>query len=176
MKSHLPLLLLALAVGCSRPPVHPTPSQVVDSLYRIRAPIQTSGAPTPEQLAMMAPYLSAELQVLLRQAYSAREWARAEHPDEKPPFADGDLFTSLFEGPSRFEVVADSTVGEEHRVTVRFTADGSPSVVWTDQVIVQPSAGYFVVSDVIYGGTWQFAATGALVASLRSAIHELPAP
>jgi hypothetical protein len=146
---------------------------VVDSLFQIRKPIQAAGAPTPEQLARMAPYLSAELRDLLAQAHALHQREVAAHPDEKPAFADGDLFTSLFEGPSSFTVGADSTAGAEHRISVHFTYEGAtPPTVWNDQVVVRSENGRFVVGDVLYGGSWDFANRGSLVSSLQTALND----
>lgn len=167
-------IAIGLLVACKAPvPAPPGPAIVVDSLFRIRAPIQSAGAPTPEELAKMAPYLSAELRTLLNDAYALREQDRVDHPDEKPAFADGDLFTSLFEGPSSFVVGADSVTGEQHRIPVIFTYEGgNPAVVWTDHVLLRSEQGRFVVSDIQYGGTWDFATKGTLLTSLRAALSE----
>ena len=44
------------------------------------------------------------------------------HPDEKPPFVDGCLFASLFEGPKSFEVGTALAEGTASKVKVHFAA------------------------------------------------------
>lgn len=175
-----PAVLLALASAtlvspaCSRP-APPSPGDAVSSLYQVLIDSQVTGAPTPGQLAAMAPYLSTELRELLRAAGALRDSAARANPDEKPPFAEGDLFTSLFEGPSSM-VVQALPGGGGLRLPVSFSYDGiAPPVSWVDTVVVTTDAGRPVVADVVYGGTWHFANRGALVASLRAAGLSAPA-
>lgn len=152
--------LVASLTGC---PSRERPEDVVAGLYRTLATVQVRGAPSPAQLESIAPYLSADLQAGLRAARQLQELERSRSPGEKPPFVDGDLFSSLFEGPSRFEIVGDTALEGRHRVVVRFTYDGaSPAVSWEDIAVVENERGRWVVSDVRYGGDWDFASKGSL--------------
>jgi hypothetical protein len=149
------------------------PRAVVTRLYETIEQLDISGAPTPQALDSLAPILSTELRGLLRDARALYDADLKRAPDEKPAFAEGDLFTSLFEGHSRFEIadVSPEANGDQ-RVSVRFTYDPSPPpVTWTDQVILKTEEGRLVVSDVVYGGDWQFANKGTLVSSLRAAVE-----
>jgi hypothetical protein len=97
------------------------------------------------------------------------------HPNEKPPFADGDLFSSLFEGPTSLIVLAngDDAGDPSGHLAVQFTHDRStPAVTWTDTLVIGQRAGRLVVADVIYGGTWDFATRGSLLETLRSALSD----
>ena len=152
--------LAAAAVGCQSAP---KPQDAVVGLYRTLATAQVRGAPSEAQLEAIAPHLSEELRAGLRAARELRERERAQSPEEKPPFADGDLFTSLFEGPTRFEIVGDTPSAGRHLVAVKFTYDGaSPPVSWQDVAVVELEDERWVVSDVRYGGDWDFAAKGSL--------------
>ncbi|NJD30747.1 MAG: hypothetical protein FIB04_02540 [Gammaproteobacteria bacterium] len=91
---------IGLAVaGCSSPQAA-APDEVVVALYRTLALQHVRGAPTPAQLDTIAPYLSDDLRARLRAARDLHDSEQARAPGEKPPFTDGDLFTSLFEGPT----------------------------------------------------------------------------
>jgi hypothetical protein len=159
-------LLTVAALGCES---RPRPEDAVAGLYRALATAQVRGAPSAAQLRLIAPYLSEDLRIGLRAARELQERERARSPDEKPPFADGDLFTSLFEGPTRFEIVADTASAGRHLLAVRFTYDGaSPPVSWQDVAVVESEDGRWVVSDVRYGGGWDFAAQGSLRQALGS--------
>lgn len=156
------------AAGCRSSPGPAPPSEVVSRLYRNLLSLDISGAPSPSELEAIAPYLSAELQVLLRKAREQSDLERAQSPGEKPSFADGDLFSSLFEGPTTFEVIGDSAEEGIHRVPVRLTYAATPqAVTWTDYVIVKSEGGHWVVADIHYGGDWDFALKGRLVDVLR---------
>jgi hypothetical protein len=175
---------LVLLAGCAKPApagLATGAAAVVDSLYRTRQPFQGKGAPTATELASMRPWLSVELQTLLVRADSLRSAESAAAPDEKPSFAEGDLFTSLFEGPTRFEIKpaeVSSTgttegkdkggvLGQSYAVPVHFSySDDAAAQRWVDTILVITEAGHLVVSDVRYGGTWDFANKGSLVTSL----------
>ncbi len=165
------VIVIGLAMaggGCSDRQVA-GPDEVVISLYRTLALQQVRGAPSPTQLAAIEPFLGADLHSKLRAAREVHEAERARAPDEKPPFTDGDLFTSLFEGPTSFEIVSDTVQDAAHHVTVRFTyAKASPPVTWTDVVVVVSEDGRWVVTDVIYGGEWDFANHGTLRKALNT--------
>ncbi len=54
---------------------------------------------------------------------------------------------------------------------VRFTyGHAQPPVRWTDTVVVVREGGRYVVADVRYGGDWDFANQGSLIAVLESAM------
>ena len=161
------------------------PEQVVADLYAALAAARPSGAPTDAQRLILAPMLSAELTGLLQRADAARAAARAAAPTEKPPFTDGDLFSSLFEGPTAFTVgkavsaaaapggrLGDLQVPVDLRHTIDPAAGGGEPAIWTDTVLLREEYGRFVVADIAFGGGWDFANKGTMVASLRAGLGE----
>lgn len=160
------------------------PEQVVADLYAALASLRPSGAPTESQRATLAPMLSGGLAALLQRADAARAAARAAAPTEKPPFADGDLFSSLFEGPTAHAVgkavsAADAPGGRlgDLRVPVTLThvadaAVGGKATTWTDTVLLREENGRFVVADIVFGGDWHFANKGGLLSGLRAGLGE----
>lgn len=165
---------LVILTGCgAQPAVAPPAAAIVDSLYRVRHPFQANGAPNSTELATMRPWLSAELATLLQRADSIRAAEAAAHPDEKPSFVEGDLFSSLFEGPSMFALKDNEITGSPdsgYRVPVHFTfSDQTTAQKWVDTAIVITEGGKLVVSDVRYGGNWDFANHGNLLTLLGKA-------
>jgi hypothetical protein len=130
------------------------------------------GLPTADELKQLGPFLSAGLRLLIMEAseYSARY--QRQHPDEKPPFVDGDYFCSNFEGFSRFEVVRAERKRPGYRVSVRFEHDDPTDpknvVRWEDAVILVESGGSWVIDDVEYHAPWPFANHGRLSQALRA--------
>ncbi len=164
--SAIPLLMLA----CRPQPV-PASADVVEQFYGILISSGTTGAPTPAALATLAPLLSDTLEALLAGARRRFERDSATTPDEKPAFAEGDLFSSLFEGPSSAVVTGDDSGRSARRVTVRLEHAGStPPLTWSDTVVLIRERDRYVIDDVIYGGDWAFAARGTLRAGLASAL------
>lgn len=145
-----------------------SPASTVTGFYRKHIELKLSGAPSPKQLQAIAPYLSQHLQALLERAWQQHERDIKRAPDEKPAFAEGDLFTSLFEGPTSFAVIRTETLAHEYAVTVQFTyqAEGQQTV-WKDVVRVASKQGKPVIVNVEYGGDWPFAAKGSLITTLE---------
>ena len=158
------------------------PEKVVADLYAALATLRPSGAPTEAQRAALAPMLSSELIGLLSRADTARASARAAAPGEKPPFTDGDLFSSLFEGPTGYTVgravsgaAAPGGRLGDLRVPVTLTHVADPptagkATTWTDTVLLREENGRFVVADIAFGGGWDFANKGSMLAALRAAL------
>ncbi len=156
-----------VATGCGGR-ASDSPSEVVGGLYCILLDSQVTGAPTAGQLAAMEPHLSAELLDLLQAAGALRDSEATARPDEKPPFVEGDLFSSLFEGPTGMAILADAQGAATSRVVMQFSDDRvNPAISWTDTVVVTEEDGRLVIADVVYGGTWDFANRGSLLETLR---------
>ena len=177
----------AAEVAAAPPAVLPAaaPEQVVADLYAALNTLRPSGAPTDTQRLILAPLLSAELTGLLQRADAARTAARAAAPTEKPPFTDGDLFSSLFEGPTAFTVgkavsaaaapggrLGDLQVPVDLVHTIDPAAGGGEPATWTDTVLLREENGRFVVADIAFGGGWDFANKGTMIAALHAGLGE----
>lgn len=165
----LTLLLVALSACRSAGPGDA--SAVVENFYSATIASGATGAPTAETLARLRPYLSDTVAALLAAARARHDADFARAPDEKPAFTEGDLFSSLFEGPSEVKVLADSAAGPAHRVTAGMRHSGAtPPVEWSDTVIVVAEHERLVIDDIRYGGKWELANTGSLRSSIVAAL------
>lgn len=162
-------LLLLLAASCARDAEPQAATAAAQAFYAVLEELSVSGAPSAEELDALSPCLGDELERLLKAARMLHDRERARFPDEKPPFNDGDLFSSLFEGPTGFVVGTPIRSGATWRVPVALSYQAAGSTTdWTDTVVVARESGQWVVTDVIYGGAWDFALRGSLVANLRA--------
>ena len=164
------LILALLLSGCA---ATQTPTRVVERFYATRIDSRMTGAPTPAELESVAPYLTPELRDLLAEARMLHDQEEVAASDEKPAFAEGDFFSSLFEGPTAFRVVGDDggKVGA-HRVAVRFTyANAAAALSWQDTVVVVHQEGGWAIADVEYEGDWDFASRGTLRSNLKGALR-----
>lgn len=148
-------------------------TDAVARLYGTLRDQGVTGAPTAEQLALLRPSLTDPLVALLDSARRVREADARRTPGEKPAFAEGDLFSSLVEGPTAFTVVREDAADAARHVVVRFTDDrAKPAATWEDTVIVVRERGRWAVADVRYGGAWPFANRGRLLASLSAGLRD----
>ena len=131
-----------------------------------------AGRGLPDLAAMNAynAFLCPALSASLAEARAKQAAFIVAHPGDKPPLAEGDLFTSLFEGADSakaLDVVAD---GEGARVTVALARGVGPGATrWRDELVLQRDGGIWCVADVAYGGSWPFANKGRLGDMLRAA-------
>jgi hypothetical protein len=164
------LALLVLLAACAR--TADVPTVPVGRFYGAYVGHGLSGAPTDSQLAALTPHLSDTLRGLLAAARRAHDEEARTAPVEKPSFTDGDLFSSLFEGPTRYEVLVADTSGPPYRVPVRLTYDGAtPAVSWTDTALVVRENDRLVVGDIVFGGAWEFGNRGSLRKGLEQALR-----
>jgi hypothetical protein len=169
------LVGLALLGACGTASV-PDPSPAVARFYATYLSSGVTGVPDSARLAALAPFLSDTLRALLAGAARLRDEAARRVPDEKPPFADGDPFSSLFEGPTGAAIEGRDSAGGVQRVVVRLTYHhADPVTRWTDTAVVVRKRDRWVIDDIRYGGAWDFASRGALRSSLEGALAA-PAP
>jgi hypothetical protein len=122
-----------------------------------------SGLPQRADQAAYDAFLCPSLSQALRAAKVRQEQAKAEHPDDKPPYVEGDLFSSLFEGPDTFEASDTTIEGALAHVAVAMThGEGDQARRWKDTLDLRLDDGIWCLADVQYGGEWPFANQGSL--------------
>jgi hypothetical protein len=126
-------------------------ADTVKRFYNTYRAQRFSGLPNAAQLSKLAPYLSASLQTLIRAAQKEQDRCEKAAPDEKPPWVEGDMFTSNFEGFTWFQIQngPDTIVAFEY-------VDRGHRVAWTDRVMLVQEQGRWVIDDVVYGRTEGF--------------------
>ncbi len=142
-----------------------SPGRTVEDFYTLCLKMHPIGLPTQEEQRAMTPYLSRRLLGLLDEARSYREVFKREHPGDKPPWVEGCLFASLFEGPTKFKVTK-----------VIAGSDGTSTVTvhvwyekyeWEDSAIVRSEGKRFVIDDFVMLGAGPFNPPGRLSEELK---------
>jgi hypothetical protein len=154
-----PLLALTLASGqtLAQTPGQTSSTEFAARFYRTYLKLKVRGLPDAEQYKALSPLLSSDLQRLFEAARIEQAKAIAEHPDEKPPWADGDLFTSLFEGATSFRLGRPKRRGEYTDVPVRLAYRGGGAVSrWEDTLVLIRTGDGWRVWDIKLNGDWQF--------------------
>lgn len=156
------LVMLMFSAACARGPS--TPATAVMQFYTILDALGIRRVPDPVQWQSLRPFIADSLAGALTQARLMRDSARMRAPQDKPPFADGDPFSSLFEGRTSFRVDSTITRGDSALVVTIFTNDTQkPAVTWTDTVVVLKQGDMHRVADVRYGTEWEFGYRGRLI-------------
>jgi hypothetical protein len=170
------MLFVALAIAPGLAPAQTAssgqPGTRVRSFLNAYHSLKFSGLPTVEQERTLAPHLSPRLRELITAAREVQQEFIARNPDEKPPFVEGDLFSSLFEGPTSFTMGAAKVSSRQASVLVRFTyVDSRPGMkgtTWQDRYLLTKVNGRWLIDDVEYLGKWDFAPKGKLSEALAA--------
>lgn len=127
-----------------------------------------SGLPDEAAWAKLQGFCSESLRVALDRAVKEQAEFMRKFPDEKPPWIEGDLFSSLFEGPRQFQVGKAKVQGEIAEVPVECSyTEGGETTKWTDVLILSKTGNAWLIDDVRYGGEWDFANSGTLKDALE---------
>ncbi len=158
--------LLSMLMGCrAREAV--TPSDVVMQLYTVRDALGLQSAPDDAQRRALAPFLADTLTRALTEADARRAVDAAGTPPGASAAYDGDLFSSLVEGPTSYRVMPFLDGATGALVPVEFVNDRErPARRWVDTVDVIREHDQWRVRDVRYGGTWDVARRGSLLRQL----------
>jgi hypothetical protein len=143
------LLFLPLSLAAQ---TAPSPSQTARDFYIAYQKLHFSGLPAPAQANKLKPYLSDALYADLTRARTEQVRCNKAHPDEKGPWAEGDMFSSNFEGFTtvRVENPKPSNAPREQLKVSFDYLDSGQKFSWTDQVSLIKQSGRWVVDDIFY--------------------------
>jgi len=129
-----------------------SPVTAVKTFYAAYASHPFTGLPTGANWRRVAAQMSTPLATMIRAAQAEQARCEKAHPDDKAPWIEGDMFTSNFEGFTRFRV-SDSlaTSGAHPSVNIDFDyVDRGQTFSWRDQVVLTKEGGRWVIDDVRY--------------------------
>lgn len=99
-----PLFIIVGLIGVSGTgAIAQTAAETTDQFYAKLASLNIRGLPDADQLKEISPFLSSNIIAVIRRDQKKQDAFSKKRPDEKPPWAEGDLFSSLFEGISLAE-------------------------------------------------------------------------
>lgn len=163
----LPLVLLfanchAIAAQVS------SPSQAANNFYSNYLKLNIRGLPNDEQMRVLSPLITADLKALFENAQKIQARFIKENPEEKPPWGDGDLFTSLFEGAQTFRVGRPAVRRSRAEIPIQLSyTQGGTTTSWSDSLILTRQGNRWLVSDILLKGDWAFKSGASLRANLK---------
>jgi hypothetical protein len=161
----------ALAIGAA--PATPesadmkSATTLATDFYEMRIKLGRSGLPDEGEMKAYRAFLCPSLSALMDAARVRQKVYIDEHPDDKPPLVEGDLFSSLFEGAEVVTPIGTTVEGESARVelSMRF-GQGDQATKWKDTAVLAKDQGSWCLADVEYHGDWPFANKGKLSETL----------
>lgn len=145
------------------------PASAARVFYSELRRLEVTGLPEGESWSLLSPMMSDELVAGMERARAEQADFIKKFPGEKPPWIEGDLFSSLFEGPKTFTILSAKVTGDRAEVPVSCVrTEGGDTAKWSDTLILIKSAKGWLIDDVRYDGEWDFANTGTLKAALAA--------
>ena len=171
MKKYSPLLCLLVLIAAhsfAYGQKAETPAYTVDQFYNQYLQLNIGGLPNAEELKAIGPFLSKEIKDLIAADLKKHQQFIKDNPDEKPPWIEGDLFSSLFEGATEYKIGKTTQTGNTAKVEVALRRkDDSGESNWTDTVVLAKSGKKWVITDIIFNGDWEFETGSSLLNVLR---------
>lgn len=153
-----------------------TPAATVSSFLQLRQDDPYRGAPGGRALMQMAPLLDTELTCLLGTASRYRDAFSAAVPDETPPFAEADLFSSYADGIKYFKPSNAKIAAGRARIQASLAYhhdEGGDPLEWQDEIVLRQLKQRWLIQDIEFHGNFPAARSGSLIALLR---HTLANP
>lgn len=123
------------------------------------------GLPDDGQFKRLEPLITPELASLFRRAHAIQKKQMKEHPDDKPHWIEGDLFSSSFEGVTKWEIGSAFSAPESYgtvKVNLTSAEAGQKPVTWTDVLLFKEREGRWLLDDIRMGGQWAFKSGASL--------------
>ena len=172
----LALILLAGAAPAD------DPAAAVNAFYAVYTGQHAQGRGIPDATVRLRlqSVLSPRLNKQLATAAAAQARLTAKVKNAVPPVLEGDIFSSLFEGPTAWKVGACQQKDKTARcpVALSFTPPASAAKAkpanWNDTVVLTATPQGWKVDDVIYDAGFAFGNTGQLSEMLQMVIASNP--
>jgi hypothetical protein len=171
MKKYFPALLLIFITfgqNVAFGQISQSPTTVAKNFYAKYLELKIRGLPDSDQLKGISPFFSSEIIAIIKADLRKQERFIKKHPDEKPPWNEGDLFSSLFEGATSYKIGATRVTGNAAQVDVKLTnAEGTPQSTWNDTALLKLTGGRWAITNILFKGKWQFKSGGSLLKALK---------
>jgi hypothetical protein len=159
------------------------PAAAVNAFYSVYSAQHAQGLGIPDATVRLRlqPVLSPRLNKQLATAASAQARLTAKVKNAVPPVLEGDIFSSLFEGPTAWKVGSCQQKDKTARCSVALSYVPPPTpgskakpANWTDTMVLAATAQGWKVDDVIYDAGFAFGNTGRLSEMLNMVIASNP--
>jgi hypothetical protein len=134
-----------------------SPGSAAKTFFDAYVKDRVSGLPSEEQMKTFAPLLTSEIVALIGAARAEQAEFRKKNPDEKPPWIEGALFSSLFEGATAYRLGDPLVAGDKASLPVYWEyTEGGKTSRWIDVVTLVRSGETWKVADIFFCAPWEF--------------------
>jgi hypothetical protein len=166
-------LVLAANSAFAYSPQQQSAKSFAARFYRTYLKLKIRGLPDSKEYRVLSPFLSQDLRRLFEAAARKKErFIKENASDLKPPWADGDLFTSLWEGAQSFQLGSPRIRGKYAEVAVHLVYGAGKSVTrWSDNIVLVRTKDGWRVWDILLKGNWPFKSGDSLRSILKADIE-----
>jgi hypothetical protein len=135
-----------------------------------------AGIPTQKQLTQLQRFFTTSLRASFAAALKEQQRCIRRFPSDKPPWIEGDIFSSNFEGFDTFAIESASIDNESAMLLIKYLskgAKGEPDTSWQDALFLKKIATKWLVDDMQYRGDFAFGSGFGV--SLRQSLQSIPA-
>jgi hypothetical protein len=152
------LLLLATSTAFADSPQQQSAKSFAARFYRTYLKLSIRGLPASKEYKALSPLLSPSLRQLFEAAKRKQErFIKENASDLKPPWVDGDLFTSLWEGAHSFQLGSPRLRGNSAEVPVHLAHRvGRSASRWSDRLVLIQTKDGWRVWNIFLDGKWPF--------------------
>ncbi len=176
---------LVLALMLAAIPAHSQsadPAAAANAFYTVYTGQHAQGRGIPDATVRLRlqSVLSPRLNKQLAAAAAAQARLTAKVKNAVPPVLEGDIFSSLFEGPTAWQVGSCQQKDKIARCSVALTYARVPPdpkakpAHWTDTLVLVATPQGWKLDDVIYDASFAFGNTGRLSEMLNMVITSNP--
>ncbi|MDB5739835.1 MAG: hypothetical protein JWP16_875 [Alphaproteobacteria bacterium] len=177
---------LVVLLGLLAVPAHAAddPMAAANAFYAVYAAQHVQGGGIPDATGRLrySAVLTPRLNRQVADAAAAQARLSAKVRNAVPPMLEGDIFSSLFEGATAWQVGACTVAGQAARCPVALTHDVPPAAGrkpekpahWNDVLVLANTPAGWKVDDVSYDAGFAFGNTGKLSEMLAMVVAANP--
>jgi hypothetical protein len=175
------LSFLPAAAQTPKPPendvahVSDTASSFLQSYSKLRKR-GLSGIPDQKQLTQLERFFTPSLRTLFVAAIKEQRRCIKRFPSDKPPWIEGDIFSSSFEGFDSFAIEKSVIDDDAATLIIKYTTQQKPdsaNTSWQDALLLKKIGTTWHVDDMQYRGDFAFGSGFGV--SLRQSLQGIPA-
>jgi hypothetical protein len=126
----------------------------VDNFYKTVIALDVRGAPSKDEVDILAPFISSKLHDSLLQASVAEEKHARDMKGDEAPLFEGPMFLGVWGGASRMKAATRQVMTGQitYLVTLQMMSpyDKDPNNDWKDRAILIQENGKWVVDDLVF--------------------------
>jgi hypothetical protein len=131
--------------GCSNQN-HSAAIKTIDAFYDHYKP----GDYRVVDTSLLSKDLSTKIRLAKTKQKEEAEKLKAIGSTDKPPMIEGDIYTSLYEGATKHEIINSKSENNTIKAEVKFVNEFYKNYTWSDTIVLINKDGNWEIDDILY--------------------------